>query len=302
MNYCKALVMSILIGLFSYSHANNITDNTVSTSNQDSEKKYIVSLGGDITEIIYALGAEAALVGVDTTSQWPEQTRDLPKVGYFRALSAEGILSLNPDLVIMSDAAGPPSVIEQLKSAGLSVITVANTQTPEGILNKVNTVASALNAPLQGEQLSRQIKADFQALESLKKHLQDKPRVAFLFSVAKGNLLASGTKTAADAMIRLAGGVKVFVEYPGYKPVNSETLVAAKPDVLLLTDRVLDSLGGLDNFINFPGISQTPAGITKRIIIMDTLYLLGFGPRTGKAALELIRELYPEFATKKNHD
>jgi iron complex transport system substrate-binding protein len=255
----------------------------------------IISLGGDITEIVYALNAQQQLVATDTTSSWPKEANKLPKVGYFRALSAEGILSLSPDLLLMSGDAGPATVIEQLQAVKVPIAIVSADKTAKSVTSKIQSVATAINLPEQGDELIKQVRVDFEQLELLKSQIQTKkPRVVFLFSVAKGSLLAAGTDTAADAMISLAAGTNVFSEYSGYKPVNSEVLIAAAPEILLLTDRVLDSLGGVDGVLNFPGISLTPAGKNKRVVVMDTLYLLGFGPRTAQAALDLTHHFHPE--------
>ncbi len=261
----------------------------------------IISLGGDITEIIYALHAEQQLVGADTTSQWPVATQALPKVGYFRALSAEGLLSLAPNLIIMSEAAGPTSVIEQIQAVGVATIRTSSDKTPAGVLNKVRHVAQALSLHEAGEQLTQDIQTDFDLLNNLKEQWQNHPRVTFIFSVSKGAAMASGQNTAADAMIKLAGGINVFTEYRGYKPVNSEALIAAAPEFILLTENTLKPMGGLDKIMNLPGMSLTPAAINKQIIVMDTLYLLGFGPRTGQAAVDLSRYLHPELTAKHNN-
>jgi len=258
-----------------------------------------IALGGDITEIIYALQAQHQLVGVDTTSIWPKAATLLPKVGYFRALSAEGILSLSPNLLLMSAEAGPPTVIEQLKAVNTPIVQVPSDKTIEGVLSKIKIIASAVNETERGDILIQQLKNTLNKLESLKPQIKTKPRVVFLFSVAKGNLLAAGTGTAADAMINLASGENVFKQYNGYKPVNSEMLIAAAPDILLLTDRVLDSFGGIEKLMDFPGIPLTPAGKNKRIVIMDTLYLLGFGPRTAQAALDLSYQFHPKLSLDK---
>lgn len=254
----------------------------------------IISLGGDITEIIYALHAEKQLVGIDTTSQWPVAVQSLPKVGYFRALSAEGLLSLSPDLLLMSDAAGPATVIEQIQAVGVTTFKTTTAKTPEGVLEKVRSVAQVLSLPEHGEQLAQDIQADFNQINNLQRQWHYLPRVVFLFSVSKGAAMASGLETAADAMIKLAGGVNVFDQYAGYKPVNSEALIAAAPEFILLTESTLSMMGGLDKIMKLPGISLTPAANDNKIIVMDTLYLLGFGPRTGKAVLDLSKQLHPE--------
>ena len=74
----------------------------------------IVTLGGDVTEIVYALGASSSLVARDSTSQWPQAANVLPDVGYLRQLNAEGILSMRPTLVLAS-AQAQREVAEQVQ-------------------------------------------------------------------------------------------------------------------------------------------------------------------------------------------
>jgi iron complex transport system substrate-binding protein len=297
----KLFAVLCISGWIGFSQTTLAAEKTSRSQNTKTEDQLrIISLGGGITEIIYALEAQQQLVAVDITSYWPKAAQLLPEVGYFRAISAEGILSLSPDLVLMTSEAGPPAALEQLRSVNTPMTIISADKTPEGVASKIQSIAVAINYPEQGRRLVKQVNADFKKLENLKTQTHTRPRVAFLFSVAKGNLLAAGSETAADAMIKLAAGENVFSEYTGYKPVNSEVLIAAAPDVLLLTDRVLNSIGGIEGVMNFPGVSLTPAGKNKRIIVMDTLYLLGFGPRTGKAALDLTQQLHPELMMDKN--
>jgi len=275
------------------------TENTAPSPVIKKKSQRIISLGGDITEIIYALDAEKQLVGVDTSSLWPESVKSLPQVGYFRALSAEGLISLSPDMLIMSDAAGPESVLEQVESTGISSVKIKTSKTAKGVIDKINQVAIALSKPDAGITLNKKIISEFKQLKQSKKQWQQPPpRVVFLFSVSKGSLMVSGSNTAANAMIEMAGGINVVTEYSGYKPINNEALIAASPDFILLTGNTLKMMGGLEKIINLPGLTLTPAARQKNIIVMDTLYLLGFGPRTGKAALELSQQLHPETREK----
>ncbi|MCQ8116412.1 heme/hemin ABC transporter substrate-binding protein [Methylomonas rosea] len=256
----------------------------------DSPKR-IVSVGGALTEIIYALHGEDNLAGVDTTSLWPEAAKALPQVGYMRSLSAEGILSLAPDLVLVSAHAGPPSVLEQIRSAGVPVQTLAEDYAEQSVLNKVSTIAALLGKPDAGDTLAAQIHADFNRLAQLRSQFSRHPSVMFFMAVSHGAPLVSGRETAADAMIQLAGGVNAIGDYAGNKPIGSEAIIAAAPELILLTELTLNAVGGLDKFYQLPGIAHTPAGLNRRVIVMDTLALLSFGPRSGRTALELAERL-----------
>lgn len=256
------------------------------------DKLRIVSVGGALTEIIYALNAADMLVGVDTTSQHPADAAKLPQVGYQRQLSAEGVLSLHPDLVVLTDEAGPPAVLEQIKAAGTQLVTLPAEHSPEGVIKKIQGIAEAVGKPTEGEMLVNAFK---QKLAEVQQSLpQDgKPNIVFLLNVGNGSPMAAGGNTAANAMISLAGGNNAFANtHSGYKPVSSEAMIAANPDIILLTKDSLDAVGGLDKALEIPGVKLTNAGKNKHIVTLDGLYLLGFGPRLPEAVSELAQLLH----------
>lgn len=259
----------------------------------------IVSLNGAVTEIIYALNAGGKIVGVDTSSIFPEDTSKLPKIGYQRRVSAEGVLSLKPSLVIATAEAGPPEAISQLRSAGVSVLIVTEKPTIEGAQERIRTVAQALQLEDAGEKLISTMDSDLEKARATLRNTASKPKVLFIYSRGQGNMLVSGTKTAADEMIRLAGGINAVTGYEGFKPLTAEAVVAAAPDIVLLPERGLKSIGGIENLLVLPGLADTPAGKNRRIVTMDDLYLLGFGPRTGQAVKELISLLHPEMKQRQ---
>ena len=246
----------------------------------------VVSVGGSLTEIIYALEATDGLVGTDTSSGYPEAAARLPQVGYQRRLSAEGVLSLNPTLVLATADAGPPAAIVQIRSAGVPVMVVPNARTTDGVKEKILTVARALGHEEKGEELA--LAREFVAAS------QKKPKVLFIYARGQGTMMVSGSGTSAHTMIQLAGAVNAVSGYEDYKPLTAEAVVAASPDVILMLSSGLESLGGVDGLLKAPGVALTPAGRNRRIVAMDGLFLLGFGPRTGKAVLELAREFHSE--------
>jgi len=254
----------------------------------------IVAVGGTVTEIVYALGAGARLVGVDTSSTYPEAATRLPQVGYQRALSVEGVLSLRPSLVLATAEAGPPAALRQLQAAGTPVLTVPAPYTVEGAQTKIRLIAQALKLTAQGEQLVQALTQDIAMTNSLLQSARAQPKVLFLYARGQGALQVSGRGTAAEAMVTLAGGVSAVTGYEGYKPLTPEAAIAAAPDVLLMPARGLDSVGGIDELLKAPGVALTPAGQERRIVAMDDLYLLGFGPRLGQAVRDLAVFLHPE--------
>lgn len=257
----------------------------------------VVSIGGAITEILYALDLGERIVAVDSTSYYPSAATDLPDVGYMRRLSAEPILALNPTLLLAAEYSGPPAVLDQLREAGLRVELVADHPSLEGVVDKVARVAAIMGEPERGAALVERIQTDVASVVEKVRAVRSRPGVLFLFSVGQGGAPpAAGRDTAADAIIDLAGGVNVADGFEGYKALSPEALVAAAPEVILVTERSLSFLGGKDGLLELPAIETTPAGRDHKIVTMDGLLLLGFGPRVGMAARELARHLHPEIS------
>lgn len=247
------------------------------------EPERIISVGGAVTEIVYALDAQKNLVAVDTTSQWPLEAKVLPNVGYQRALAAEGLLSFSPSLILASGEAGPPDVLEQLNNTGIKLVRLPNQYSVEGVFKKIRTVATSLQRQPQGEQLIRQIKQELTTLPLAGADWVRPPRVLFLLDIGRGSPLGAGANTSADAMIRLAGGVNALQGFSSYKPINPESLLIAAPDIVLTTTRTLAAIGGVEALFQLPGMAMTPAAKEQAMVAMDGLLLLGFGPRINEA-------------------
>ena len=203
-------------------------------------------------------------------------------LGYHRNIGAEGVLSLSPDLVIATTDAGPPSTLSQVEAAGVPLVVLDASPGIDGLTSRINTLAALLDAPEAGAELLAGLTASLSAVK-----VDDPPRVMFIYARGGGTLNVSGTGTAAAEMISLSGAVNAVDAYEGYKPLTAEGALLAAPDVLLLTEGGLESLGGREGLLSQPGVSMTPAAQQGRIVTMEDLYLLGFGPRTGEAAREL---------------
>lgn len=258
-----------------------------------SSAERVVSIDGSLTEIIYALQAENSLVAVDTTSRYPQAATKLPDVGYMRQLSAEGILALSPTLVLASTDAGPDSVFEQLQQAGVRVVRIRNDYSVDGVLNKIQAVADALNKPEAGRALAGSIKQ--QADAALASIPADAAPPATLFILGAGNrgLMAAGSKTQADAMLALLNARNVMA-YNGYKPVSAEAVLQAGPEVVLIanTEAVANNSQTQSAALSTQ-LAMTPAFSQQRIHTLDTSLVLGFGPRIGSALEQLAALLYP---------
>jgi iron complex transport system substrate-binding protein len=261
-----------------------------------SDPARIVSIGGAITEILYALGFEDRLAGVDATSLYPTSAlRDKPNVGYMRQLSAEGVLGLNPSLVLAAQGSGPKETMDVLEAAKVPLVLVPENFSEQGLLDKIKLVGHAMGADARAECLTAAVTDDLAQLRTLRAKVTKPARVMFVMSLLNGRAMAAGQKTAANEIIALAGGVNAIDGYDGYKIISDEAIVAAEPDVVLSIQRSKDSLEAEAVYVH-PAFALTPVVANKAFISMEGLYLLGFGPRTAAAARDLSVKLYPALA------
>ena len=251
----------------------------------------IVSVGGALTEIVYALEAQGELVGVDTTSLYPAVAQQLPQVGYARTLSAEGVLSLAPTQLIATEEAGPQTVLRQVRDAGVPVAVLNANNRFEGLLERGTQVGQITGRPDPAARLAQSLQQQWSgALAKVRQRQHAPVRVLFILAHAPNQVMVGGRETGADAMLAYAGAVNVMGGqggFAGYKPLTPEAVIAARPDVVLVTDQGLKASGGVDGILKLPGLAQTPAGRQHRIVSQEAMLLLGFGPRMPQALAEL---------------
>lgn len=259
----------------------------------------IVSIGGALTEMVFAIGAEPSLVGIDTTSLYPEGVRKLPNVGYARALSAEGVLALAPTQVIATEDAGPPAVLRQIGAAGVPVAILSANHRFEGVLERLQQVGKLTSRVAQAAALALQLREDWARAQASvatraagRPGARAAPRALFVLSHSPSQVMVAGAGTSAEAMIEYAGATNALSGFKGYKPLTPEAVIAARPDLILATDQGLQAAGGAAGLLKLPGLAQTPAGRPQRIVALEATWLLGFGPRLPAA----LRQLDAHFA------
>lgn len=254
----------------------------------------IVSIGGTITEIIYALGAEKTVVAVDTTSTYPERAQELPDVGYMRRLSSEGVLSVNPDMIIATEGSGPKDVLDVLKKASVPTIIVPEGFDNKAITRKIAIIGKTLGKEAEAKVMIEKLTAELERVDKLTARITSKKRVMFVLSQMGGRIFAAGKNTSAQAIIERAGGINALEGLEGFKPVTREAVLAANPDVILAIQRGGSHGVTAEELFAKPPFSQTPAAKNKALVKMNGLLLLGFGPRTPAAITRLAKALYPE--------
>lgn len=249
----------------------------------------IAVAGGSITEIVYFLGAEARLVAVDTTSNFPAAAEALPSIGYVRALSAEGLLSLEPTLVLGENDMGPPEVMAALERTGLPIVRVAEVHTAAGIVAKVRCVAAILGLADHAEALiEAQLAPAVAALAAL---APSATRAVVLLGIRDGAPIGAGTDTSAHGVLAMAGAQNALADFEGWKPVSLEAMANGGADFVVMPKRGATAAGGAAAVLRHPAIAPSLRGREDRLILMDGMALLGFGPRTLQAALELAMRL-----------
>ena len=261
----------------------------------------LITLFGDLTEIVYALGAEDYLVARDTSSIYPPQAEDLPNLGFAGGLNAEAILDLDPTLVLGTPMAGPPEVLDQLRAAGVEVRIIEDLNGLNAPQIKIRSIGEALGLTEQAEVLATEVGKRMDAVIAASTGDAKPLRVMHIYIRRGGLQLVSGSGNKAETIITAAGAIDAAAEagIEGWQPLTPEALVSADPDVYLVMDRGLEVIGGIDALLEIPGIAQTRAGEGPYVISMPDLYLLGFGPRMPEAIedlAEFLREVQEEIS------
>jgi iron complex transport system substrate-binding protein len=254
----------------------------------------IVTIGGAVTEIVFDLGLGDKVIARDTTSYYPEPVMKLPDVGYMRALSPEGVLSVNPSAILMIQGSGPQTALDVLSKAAVPVVTIPEGYDRDAIVAKIKAVGKALNVEARADELAAKVGADVDAAVAASAKIPEdkRKRVLFILNMTNGKIMAAGDHTAASGILKLSGAINVTSAFHGYKPLNDEAIIEAKPDVILMMKQGGPSAVSDEEILNNPAIALTPAGKNRAIVRMGSLTLLGFGPRTAEAIRDLSKALY----------
>lgn len=251
----------------------------------------IVTAGSAITETVCALGDCSKIIASDRTSLYPEEIQKLPSIGYRTTINAEGIISLEPTIFIAEADYVKPTVLDQVKSAGITVIIIERVYSFDGTRSMIRELAKSLDKNVAAEQLILKIEKQLAEAQAIRAGAKISPRVLCLFNRDKSSLSIAGTNTFSE-ILKYAGAVPAITGVEGYKPLNTEALMASQADYLLMFESGVQALGGMDGVLTIPGVLQLPAGKKKQVISMEGIKLSNFGPRLGEAVLELTKQLY----------
>lgn len=265
---------------------------SASTNYEREKYQRIVSIDGSLTEVIYALNQQHRLVGVDTSSRYPKEATELPDVGYVRNLSPEGILSLEPDLIIISDQAKPQAAVEKLRRSGVEMLKISDHHDWPTVINKVTAIAEKLGVSREGNRLLEELEIQHQRLQQTLANRDGKSSTKVLMILSGGthSSLVFGNQSKGDGVLRLVAATNAVNQFNGIKPITKEGLLSYDADAIV----VAAFRPNLDLDTALPHIKHTRAAKSNRIYILDAQRLLGFGPRTGSAVNQLADFLYDQ--------
>jgi iron complex transport system substrate-binding protein len=252
----------------------------------------IVTAGSDVTETVAALAGIGAIKGVDVTSRTPEAVTKLPSIGYLRQISVEGILSLDPDLLIAHEDLGPAGALQQLRATGLTVELIGGPPTAEGIGTKIARIGRVLGRPAEAAALAKTAAAEMAALARRVGGVAARPRIAFIRSGDGGRIVAAGRIGSVDAAFALAGGLNAF-DFPVFQTVSREAMAAAPPDYLVTSTSSVERAGGVGPFLAAAGLLAFE-GQPNRVIPLETTRLFAFGPAGPGEIAALARRIHPD--------
>jgi iron complex transport system substrate-binding protein len=250
--------------------------------------------GGSLTVIVYLLNESAKIVAADRTSNYPTAATKLPSIGYVRNLSTEGVLSIEPTLILAENDTGPPIVLDQLRKTGVEIAIIPEQMDAKGIISKVECVASVINAdPKSTATATAKLAQDLAVLERLKnaeRQVETNITVAVILGLDNGQPTVGGINTSANSILEMAGATNAFESFEGWKPVPAESMLEANPDIIIMPIRSVKMAGGLEKILSMQAIKLTNAAMNNRVIAIDGMALLGFGPRTLGVAIDIAKE------------
>jgi iron complex transport system substrate-binding protein len=257
----------------------------------------IITAGSALTETVCALGDCDKIIASDRTSLYPAHIQQLPSIGYRGGINAEGIISLKPTLIIAEKDYVEDAVLEQLGASGIKLLIIEHKPEIGDTKKFIMQIAAALKREAEGKKLIAKIDSDLAEANALLKKTTSHPKVICIYNRGTATVSMAGKNTFGN-ILSYVGATSAVADIEGYKPLNTESLIAANPDYLLMVSTGLESIGGIDGMLRVPGVAQTTAGMKRQIVAIESLKLTNFGPRVGEAIKEIVVLLHPELRSK----
>jgi iron complex transport system substrate-binding protein len=265
--------------------------------NISNAQQRVITAGSAITEIVCELGDCDKIIATDRTSLHPVKVQQLPSIGYRNSINAEGILSLKPTLIIAEKDYVEDAVLQQLSASGVKLVIIEKRVNFDDIRKSIEKIAVVLGRQTEGKALIAKNETALAEARSMLQRSTLSPSVLCVYNRGTATVSVAGKDTFAE-ILSYVGTKNAIASIDGYKPLNTEALIAANPDYLLMISTGVESLGGIDGVLKIPGVAQTTAGKKKQIIGIESLRLTNFGPRFGETVKELVVLLHPELQAK----
>lgn len=251
----------------------------------------MLGLHGSLTEILACLVDQQEIVGADQTALWPSQVRQLPQVGPHRMLSLEGVMSLRSEIILYCQNCGPEPIIDRLKAVKQPLHYVPQPDSLQGVPDRIRTVGSIVQQENAAEALAQAVAADIQAAENV---AAEKQGALFVFQMQADTIFLAGAGTAGAQVLEHVGLRNLNQERQPWLAPEPESLLVMRPEVLVVAGSLLSNPDTLASLLARPGIAQSPAVRNGRVYLVDSMAVLGFGPRVGRELLNLARRLNPD--------
>jgi len=253
----------------------------------------IVSIGSSITEIIYFLNSQDQIIAIDITSNFPEDAKKFPSVGYIRNLSAEGLLSTNPSIIISEDDIGPKNIIKQIQDTKTELRIIPEEQTLNGIIQKIQCVGNIIGQQEEAEKkISSEINPVINKIKEIKKEKDlSNIKIMMILSTEGNSTVVAGSNTSGDSFIKMLGATNIFESINGWKAVTAETILLKNPDYIIIPEKDLHKQSNVNTISENMILKETNAGKNNGYIIKDGMAILGYGPRTIFTLMDVLNTI-----------
>tara|TARA_Y100000766_G_scaffold183247_1_gene157210 strand:+ start:104 stop:982 length:879 start_codon:yes stop_codon:yes gene_type:complete len=288
MNQLKILISFALI-----IHIQVFSQQTTSICQTADDPSRIVSIGSSITEIIYFLNSQDQIIAIDITSNFPEDAKKFPSVGYIRNLSAEGLLSTNPSIIISEDDIGPKNIIKQIQDTKTELRIIPEEQTLNGIIQKIQCVGNIIGQQKEAEEkISSEINPVINKIKEIKKEKDlSNIKIMMILSTEGNSTVVAGANTSGDSFIKMLGATNIFESINGWKAVTAETILLKNPDYIIIPEKDLHKQSNVNTISENMILKETNAGKNNGYIIKDGMAILGYGPRTIFTLMDVLNTI-----------
>lgn len=264
---------------------------TVTLDSTDPQR--IVSLAPSHTETLYALGLGDRLVAVTDYCNYPPEAEEKPSIGGFSTPNIEEVVAMDPDLVLAT-VIHEVEVIPQLEARGLTVVAVDPTTIDE-VIASINLIGKAAGVEKKAADLTANMQSRIEAVTDKTSGLNEAEKPRVLYIVWHDPLMAAGSGTLHDELIRTAGGINVAGDLESYAAISLEAVIAANPQVMIAG---VGMGTGEDLPVQFitkeERLAETDARINNRIYGINVDLVGRPGPRIVEALEQFARFLHPQ--------